>query len=80
MHICLLILVVVLLVVLVSQISDEKYESPELDPKWELCSPCFSQCERSQWMGELSPKMGETNKDMCARLCSDYCQGFAYKW
>jgi len=52
----------------------------ELNPEWENCAPCFAQCARDQWTGKIQPEMGETNKDICARKCARYCQGFAYRW
>jgi len=52
----------------------------ELNPEWELCAPCFAQCARDQRRGRIQPELGITNKDVCARKCARYCQGFAYQW
>lgn len=78
-----LLILLILSVVFVSMKSEKLMslkDSPELDPKWELCAPCFAQCADSQWKGKIRPRLGETNKDMCAKLCSAYCQGFSFKW
>ncbi len=52
----------------------------ELNPEWEKCAPCFAKCAHDQWTGKLQPDIGETNKDVCARRCAKWCQGFQFRW